>query len=274
MNYKKMHNREQKLKATIQNLKAKNEHSKREILKLNNTLDDVMHEMRRFSADIISITEELSKNFQENQKSSAKWKKASEKIDTVFYLAGFISVRLSLADIELNPEAIKRQKLFRAGIHRKFEKSRHVLSSLARTKAININLTGESFSEIDAIKAFDLVPYVLLENAIKYSPKGQSINIIFDDNPSYKHASVTVSSIGPLLHSDEKEKVFDRGYQGQEAKDLNIDGQGLGLNLAKTLCDLHDLKLDINPSRDVKFTYNSIAYSEFQITITWNKRQA
>lgn len=60
---------------------------------------------------------------------------------------------------------------------------------------MSVNLKGESRAEIYALPVFELLPFVLIENGIKYSPSNQKIDVCFEQNG--RRQSVIVKSMGP-----------------------------------------------------------------------------
>ena len=54
-------------------------------------------------------------------------------------------------------------------------------------------------------------------------------------------------------------------------KKSSIDGEGLGLYLAKSLCDLHDIGLSVNPSSSNSFMFNRITYSDFIVKMEFKR---
>lgn len=93
---------------------------------------------------------------------------------------------------------------------------------------------------------FDKILMNILSNAFKYtSNKGNVIVTlttgIDDDNwgvlRNYVEISIIDSGIG--LDEEKTEKIFDRFYQGQSQETYATIGSGIGLNLARTLVELH-----------------------------------
>ena len=71
----------------------------------------------------------------------------------------------------------------------------------------------------------------LVDNAIKYSPKGATIVIGADGDR--KHAMVTVADQGGGIPPEHRERIFDRFYRIDEGRSRELGGTGLGLAIAK-----------------------------------------
>ena len=94
---------------------------------------------------------------------------------------------------------------------------------------------------------FDKVLYNLLSNAYKYTPENGEVRLILEKVGG--NARITVSDNGIGIASDELEKVFDRFYQVSGAQRLYKGGAGVGLNLARSLVELHhgEIHAEKNP---------------------------
>ncbi len=88
----------------------------------------------------------------------------------------------------------------------------------------NIYLKGEA-------DYFKMVLENLISNALKYSVKGDEVKIIVEEKTDSIRISVYDKGIG--IPDNEKGKVFERFYRGNEVESNGIKGHGLGLNLVE-----------------------------------------
>ena len=193
MRYDKQIRKEGKIKCELTQTQENLERLQNKYDHLHSVVEALMHESRRFSAEIASYSDELSRLAANSAGSQTK-----ELAETIFYTAGLLSSRMAFSDFELNPQSLSKQLPVRTGIYKKFDKARYVLSKQARAKSVQIKFVGKSSIELDTLKAFELVPFVLLDNAIKYSPPSQEINISFNESNS-NNLEVTLTSMGPTL---------------------------------------------------------------------------
>lgn len=77
----------------------------------------------------------------------------------------------------------------------------------------------------------------LLSNAIKYSPVGGTIRLLLDARDG--QAVLHVEDQGPGIRADEKDKVFDAFYQGQDSNRGHVKGTGVGLSIAREYMRIH-----------------------------------
>ena len=107
----------------------------------------------------------------------------------------------------------------------------------------NINLIFDTNEEecIMAIdpEAIDRVIMNLLSNAIKFSNENSNIyiNLVVKD----KEIELSFKDEGCGISEEEKERIFDRFYQGKNND--NIEGSGIGLNLCMLFVKAHDGKI-------------------------------
>ena len=101
----------------------------------------------------------------------------------------------------------------------------------------NILLTAEIKDKayINARKAdIEKLIYILIDNAIKYTPAGGLITIKL--HTERRKVYLTVHNTGEGIPPEKLSKLFDRFYRGDEAHTLS-NSYGLGLAIAKALVD-------------------------------------
>jgi signal transduction histidine kinase len=110
---------------------------------------------------------------------------------------------------------------------------------LARTNAIAIKAdyrTDPIWVTADAQQLKQAL-VILLDNAIKYSPRGRPVNLSM--TVSDGHAQITIRDKGLGIPAEEIPKVFERFYRGRSPKASRQPGSGLGLAIAKWLVEKH-----------------------------------
>ncbi len=78
---------------------------------------------------------------------------------------------------------------------------------------------------------------IVLDNAIKYSPRGRSITLKMA--VASGHAEILVRDEGKGIPTEELPKVFERFYRGRGVNASRQPGSGLGLSIAKWLIEKH-----------------------------------
>jgi two-component system, OmpR family, sensor histidine kinase SenX3 len=81
----------------------------------------------------------------------------------------------------------------------------------------------------------------LIDNAMKYSGESRWIGISAETTGSSSKGEVRISinDRGPGIPADEIRHIFDPFWRGSEATAAQIHGNGLGLNLVKTIVEAH-----------------------------------
>jgi PAS domain S-box-containing protein len=95
----------------------------------------------------------------------------------------------------------------------------------------------------------------LLDNAIKYSPKGGTITI--EGRVSGDEVMVTVADQGIGISLPDQERVFDRFFQVKDSTTQQRHGVGLGLFICQAIIQAHGgkIKVESEPRRGSRFTF-------------------
>lgn len=76
----------------------------------------------------------------------------------------------------------------------------------------------------------------LIDNAVKFSPKGGILEIGIDENKS--ELCVTISNNGDTIQPENIKKIFNKFYQADESH--FSEGNGIGLAIVKSIVELHN----------------------------------
>lgn len=92
----------------------------------------------------------------------------------------------------------------------------------------------------------------LLDNAIKYTPKGGRVYIKLSRNNG--QALIAVIDNGPGIHARDLPRVFEKFYRARPELD-DIPGTGLGLAIVKTIVEQHGGQVWVESQPDVGSTF-------------------
>lgn len=182
--------------------------------------------------------------------------------------AAALSAWLAIADMYIDPDRFEKEPLQRIPIHEIFYKAIANFKRLAAKKKIKVDLYGRGKFYLDAHPVIDIMPYLLLDNAIKYSPTSGKVEITLDETSS--NVSVEIQSMGPRLEEDEHQSLCVVGFRGRHARKQTELGTGQGLALLKTICNYHGGSLDIRSSGP-EVSIGGIPYSLFTVSIRFPK---
>ena len=132
-----------------------------------------------------------------------------------------------------------------------------MFESQAQQKKISINTDFGSIKlpHISADRVLlQQAIYNLIENAIKFSPRGETVLIKAEKDASWMHFSISDhgKGIAPL----DQTKIFNRFFHMDEEQKFENRGQGLGLPIAKSIVEKHGGTISV----DSKLGSGSIFY--------------
>jgi signal transduction histidine kinase len=143
-------------------------------------------------------------------------------------------LRLSLGDINVLPSLEKAANLF-------------MMSAGDKDIGIEVVDLGAAALavRVDALR-FDEVLYNLIENAIKYSPRGGKVGLAAGREGLF--VLISVDDSGPGIPRPEREKVFERFYRLDKSRAQDLGGRGLGLSIAYEIVKAHGGSIHIEDS--------------------------
>ncbi len=98
--------------------------------------------------------------------------------------------------------------------------------------------------------ALQEVMTVLVDNAIKYSPKGSTISVAFFERRLM--AGFSISNEGTTIPADMQTKIFERFYRSDESRtESGKNGYGLGLAIAKKIVTIHHGELSVVSNKNL-----------------------
>lgn len=178
---------------------------------------------------------------------------------SVVSLSELLRGRIDFMEFIANPDASNVNKND-IPVYRKFDKVQRCFRVTAHKRGIEFEIGGASTKTTYGPPIFDLVPYLLLDNAVKYSPDKFPIKIVCNDAAQSIFCSVT--SRGPRISSEELPDIFSPGVRGVNALKSKKEGSGLGLSvLKKIVLDVFGGSIDIRQSED-KAIVNGVPYCD------------
>ena len=130
-------------------------------------------------------------------------------------------------------------------------------------KEININLKGEDlFFALDERWLKEAI-HNLVDNAIKYSPNGSTINIsVYKSCLNY---NLDIENECKDLSEETLPKIFERFYRGKNS--VSKDGLGLGLFIAREIIEKHggNIRASLDENR-IKFSVDFPLWEVFFLT--------
>lgn len=190
-----------------------------------NELNSFVHDLRRLSGTIYHQAHKALNLIPNNLY------QANKLIKSVIASQTMLKLRTDVLDISGTPISAKDPQHVPA--YKRLDKVVQCFRPMAEERGISITLNGESHSFIFGPDVFEIICYIILDNAVKYSPNNENIEVnIQEDDGKIK---IHIESIGPKISEHEYEEIFRKGFRGTAAINSNVAGSGLGLHLAKSL---------------------------------------
>ena len=121
------------------------------------------------------------------------------------------------------------------------------LSLLAEAKEIDLGLECKGGTQPDDRyvviaegRALTTLLNNLIDNAIRYTPRGGTVDVVLLREPA--GITLEVSDSGPGIPQEERRRVFDRFFRGADAQE---QGSGLGLAIASKIVERHHARLTL-----------------------------
>jgi signal transduction histidine kinase len=141
------------------------------------------------------------------------------------------------------------------------------LAAHASAQNVSISVEGPSVhvhADADRIRQ---VLVNLLDNAIQYSPPGETVTVSVTPLPGI--VTVSVQDHGPGIPPEEQARVFERFYRADKSRARKGDGgAGLGLAIAQTLVEAHGGRIWLESSPGQGTTVH------LSLMVKWSDRKA
>jgi len=149
------------------------------------------------------------------------------------------------------------------GMHRELTDVSHSLrdaltQSRPLASAKKIDLSGDLGSEPVVVRGDDealrRLFFILIDNAIKYTPEGGRVAVGLSTSNGRAVASVTDSGIG--IAPEDEQHIFDRFWRADKVRSRGMGGAGLGLSIARWIISRHDGAINVSsaPGKGSTFT--------------------
>jgi PAS domain S-box-containing protein len=137
--------------------------------------------------------------------------------------------RVTSGKIELRHEPVELRALARRCVD--------ALAQAGRTGEHRVTVEGEALHVEGDPARLEQVVSNLLDNALKYTPRGGAVTV--RTTAAGAHAALSVRDTGEGIRPDLLHRIFDLFVQEPQALDRSRGGLGLGLTLVKRLVELH-----------------------------------
>lgn len=225
---------------------------------------DLLHEIRNLSSQLQSRAEEVNSSYQKHveKKHSFDLEHNMRLVKDIESMANMMTARFLAYDVSVNPEILQMGRSYKADIFNKFHKCRCIMNDYMN-KHVIFEFAGDTHSTYEVYPTFDVLPFLLFENAVKYSPQNETVKVSFENTD--EGVRVTISSIGPYCNDEEMRHLEQKGYRTNNAKKEAVRGSGLGLYLSRHLANIHNIEMQISSRKTKKI--HGVDYGPFEVSL-------
>lgn len=195
-----------------------------------------IHDLKNATKHFIDLAESVKQNTDLS-------KKIEEDDELFSAIEGYslIKYRLDYHDQLLNNGAVYGNEKGQINFHKMIMKLSKLMQYRGRKKDVSIEFHGRTDNKFLCSRDMYLASFIFIENAIKYAEQFSTIDIFFNDINCDK---TEVKIVNPCknISADEMEKIYNDGFRGGQAQ-ATSKGSGLGLGLAKKICDRSGVQL-------------------------------
>lgn len=207
-------------------------------------LQRAFEELRRFTADAahelrtpLTAIRSVGEVGMQNHKSPEEYReiigsmleetdRLSRLVDNLLFLT-----RADASRITLNREEVR--------LLDEISRVAELLQPLAEEKDQRISVEGQKTVRVSVDRlVFREALINILDNAIKYSPRGGRISVRVSPGPK-DGGVVEISDNGPGIPPEHRAKIFERFYRVDKGRSRAMGGTGLGLSIARWAVEVH-----------------------------------
>lgn len=149
-------------------------------------------------------------------------------------------------------------------VYSKFVRASLTLRHLRKNARID-RFEGPVVGSYRLTPSFGMIPYLIFDNALKYSPKSGLVKVVFTENET--GLDVSVSNVGPYVPADCMNKIWENNYRTESAKKFTTDGSGIGLCTVASILKTNGITAKVTsvPIEGVKV--NGVHMGNFQFVL-------
>lgn len=222
--------------------------------------ENAFYNISDFLHDITKVNTLIGKKSKGISKTNMT-KRDKAKLESVIHLSDFITKRIDLYRYISNPTLITIGRKRETDAYKLWDIYRYIFVEIGYESGISIdmevlNINDNEISEAStkflATDSVSIIPFLLIDNAIKYSTPNSTIKVKFFEDLGFLK-KIVVCSTPSYAITENPNIFFNRGYRSPNNTSKS-SGSGLGLSIVKQICDHNNIKinLDLGVSADGK----------------------
>ena len=258
-----------KSQSALYNLQIKIEEERRDLEQNVSLLNETLHEVRRINNQLKASALQLSNALNDAHFDINKHSEIENIRKNIEANASLLSIRMDAYDMILNPDSIENEMIVPLSVFRKVEKVYKCLYAQKKEKNIDIRMSGHSNHLFRLSNIIELAFFIIIDNAIKYSPENEVVTIDFKENSS--SLAVSFKNWGIRPHEEEEAHLTERGFRSKIiTRKTTVKGSGLGLYLLKQICDMNNVVLNIHIGKEGEMI-DGLTFSPFIVKLTFSE---
>ena len=195
---------------------------------------DASHELRTPLSVLLSSVDAMEMTI-DSQQDEIVGKLLTNMREEVKRMTHLVSDLLTLARSDSNTMELKTEVF---NLKPLAEKTMESLQPLAVSKQIEFEFSAPAdFNVMGDPQRLSQLIYILLDNAIKYTPAGGEVKLSLSKEGQDVRIFVQDTGIG--IKKEDCTRIFERFYRADKSRSRQIGGHGLGLSIAKWIVDTH-----------------------------------
>ncbi len=229
---------------------------------------DFIHDARNINSQLKGQLEYIRENLSNHE--GFDLSHFERRVTSSWHASQLLSVRMDYLKYKTNPKSVK---LHDVNLHGKCIKAIKVLLPDAKLKQLDFcnDKIGSTFGSILGHDFIELIPLLLLENSIKYSPERGKVKLKIKENGNV--IVLKISNYGPPISIEEISSLSKKRVRSKNAISYGFAGDGKGLAIVNDLCKLFDLRLKIETNDKESYINENKKYELFTITVSGSINQ-
>ena len=212
---------------------------------------DFLHDVTKANGLISKKAKKISSDLSKND---------SALLSSINYLSDFISKRIELYRYISNPAMISVGQQRQRDAYKLWDIYRYIFSDACKEKQIRFlmrtfdeknNEVTDSNTVFFANDSISVLPFLILDNALKYSNEKSTVEINFYQCDGLLEKMEVISSPSYVIQ-EEPNSFFKRGYRSLNHNSSKSSGSGLGLHIVKQICEYNGIFVGIDIDVDIK----------------------